>query len=230
MGCYFPRIGITAEEAAVINFETNLRYSDLSVIYLDKVHRKYSYKGNISESQWKDICNILKLSLSYLDCSQHILNYYENYKGSTYNFSLKKLLILGVLLGDGKPLEKGRLLFEAMDDSGCEILNSGQVQDLVEIMVKIACEMNPRILMKDEFNDVTFEDLEKYMAKLSRGIKDAIHKAVEEIMKGCDMIRIKEFLSRLSLGEMQSFLSANGVRTYVKMHTPRYKARKFKAD
>lgn len=216
MGCYFFRSDITAEEAAVMNFEMCLGYSELSVIYIDRVQRKYSYKGKISKAQWNDICNILRLAPSSSNSSHHILNYYEGFKDSIDNFSLKKLLILGVMLGNGKPLEKGKLLFEAMDESCCGNLSSEQVRNLFEIMIMIACEMNPRVMLKDEYNDVAIEDLEKYIAKLSRGKENAIHKVVNEITKGCEIVSSREFLGRLSLREMQSFLSAHGIRTFVK--------------
>ncbi|OMJ72026.1 hypothetical protein SteCoe_29639 [Stentor coeruleus] len=230
MGCYTSRIDITAEEAAVMNFEMILGYSKLSAIYLDRVHRKYSYKGSISETQWKDICKTLSLAPSYSDSSQHIFNYYENYKDSAISFSLKKLLILGVLLGEGNSLEKGKLLFEIMDESGSEKLSSEQIQDLITLMVKISCEMNPRIFLKDDYNDVTFKDLEKYIAKLSKGKENIINKVMKKITKGCETVNIEDFLRRLSYGEIQNFFSAHGIRTYVKMNISRYGTRQKKAD
>ncbi|OMJ87860.1 hypothetical protein SteCoe_10346 [Stentor coeruleus] len=219
MGCFTSRNDITPEETAVMDFESLLGYSDLSPSHLDKIHRKYSYNGKISENQWKDICDTLKLAPSKIEASQHINNYYDKYRSGENAFALNELLVLGILLSKGKPGEKAKLLFEVYDEKGLGELDLSQIHDLLSVMVKIAIELNPQVVVKDGVNGVSIQDLTKYFEKLNKGKGVAIGMAEMEILNKNGSVKSTEFVKMLN-GKMSYFVSPHGIRKYVKMQMP----------
>lgn len=216
MGCITSRNDISPEEDVVMDFETLLGYSALSPSHLDKIHRKYSYNGKISDNQWKDICYTLKLAPNKIEASQHINNYYDKYRTGENSFALNELLVLGILLSKGRPGEKAKLLFEVFDENGSGVLELSQIHDLLSVMVKVAIELNPQVVVKDGVNNVGVQELTKYFEKLDKGKGLAIEMAEKEIMNKDGNVKSSEFVKALT-GNMSYFVSPHGIRKYVKL-------------
>jgi Ca2+-binding EF-hand superfamily protein len=219
MGCITSRNDISPEETVVMDFETLLGYSTLSPSHLDKIHRKYSYNGKISDNQWKDICYTLNLAPNKIEASQHISNYYDKYRTEDNSFALNELLVLGILLSKGRPGEKAKLLFEVFDENASGGLGLGQIHELLSVMVKVALELNPQVVVKDGVSDVGAQDLMKYFEKLNKGKEVAIEMAEKEILGKDGMVKSMEFVKALS-GKMSYFVSPHGIRKYVKLQLP----------
>ena len=106
MGCSDSREDLTAEEATVINAEYILEYGNIRSSDLDYIHRKYSYDGKILDEQWQEIYTQLDLALNKSYTIQQTFNFYDNFKVSPTEYSLKKLLVFGILLSLGCVEEK----------------------------------------------------------------------------------------------------------------------------
>ena len=183
MGCSGSRSDITAEEATVINSEHVLGYSELEVTQIDLIHRKYSYAGKILEDQWKDIYISLDLAPNKAYTKQQVINFFDNFKSGPNIFSLKKLLILGILLGNGTIDKKAQLLFETQDVEGTGVLTEEQLRELIKLLIEIPVEINTRIKTLDEVNNVNEGDLRNYVIKLRKGKKIAEESIVHALLE-----------------------------------------------
>ncbi|OMJ83494.1 hypothetical protein SteCoe_15597 [Stentor coeruleus] len=230
MGCSNSREDITAEEAAVRNSESILEYANIPCIQLDMIHRKYSYEGKIHMDQWKDICIELQLAPSKSYTKQQILNFFDNFKLGPSEYSLKKLLVLGIQLSSGSSHEKAKLLYEVQDEKGKGSLNKQEIEQLIGIMIEIPVEVNPKIMTKCEVNDVSEQDLRNYIVKLRKGKNKAVENAVNGIMEENDEINSEEFINKMTIGNKPLLLSAHGVRTFVKSCLPEGHSRAIKIN
>jgi hypothetical protein len=230
MGCSNSREDITAEEAAVRNSESILEYTEVQCTFLDMIHRKYSFEGKIHQDQWKDICSQLQLAPSKSYTKQQVLNFFDNFKIGPSEYSLKKLLVLGIQLSSGSSYEKAKLLFEVQDEKGIGNLTISQVEMLVNMMVDIPIEINPKILSKCEVNDVSEQDLRNYIVKLRKGKEKAIENIVNGIMDEGQTVSCEEFISKLTFGNRSLMLTAHGVRSYIKTCLPHGQSKPVKAE
>lgn len=228
MGCSNSREDITAEEAAVRNSESMLEYTEVLCTHLDMIHRKYSYEGKIHMDQWKDICIELHLAPSKSYTKQQILNFFDNFKLAPSEYSLKKLLVLGIQLSNGSSYEKAKLLYEVQDEKGKGSLNKQEIEELVEMLIDIPVEVNPKIMPKCEVNDVSEQDLRNYIVKLRKGKARAIESVVSGIMEDCDGVNSEEFIRKMTFGNKPLLLSAHGVRSFVKACLPEGNSRTIK--
>ena len=216
MGCSDSRTDITAEEATVANAEAILEYSHLPAYYTDLIHRKYSYEGKIVEDQWKDIYKTLDLAPNKSYAMQSVVNFFDNFKIGPGEYSLKKLLVLGILLSKGSSEEKARLLFEVQDEAGSGILTTEGLDDLIKLMLDISIEINTKIKIKDDINQVTEEDIRRYVAKLRRGVGKAQSTILETILDGSQSITVEEFIRKMSHSTRPELLTAQGLRKFSK--------------
>ena len=111
MGCFESRLD--AEEA-LENAEKNLGFFDKPVELINTTIRKYSHKSKLNQAQLERISNQLSLTIFPANiCVQAFLNYL---KKSDNTYSLKELLVIGILLGKGPINEKAGLLYSVFDD------------------------------------------------------------------------------------------------------------------
>lgn len=220
MGCSNSREDITAEEAAVRNSESMLEYTTVSCTHLDMIHRKYSYERRIHIDQWKEICIELELAPCKSNTKQQILNFFDNFKLGPSEYSLKKLLVLGIQLSSGSSHEKAKLLYEVQDEKGKGSLNKQEIEELIGMLIEIPVEVNPKIMPKCEVNDVSEQDLRNYTVKLRKGKAKAIETVVSGIMEDCDGVSSEEFIRKITFGNRPLLLSAHGVRSFVKSCLP----------
>ena len=217
MGCQDSRIDLTAEEAAIMNAESLLEYSSLSALDVDKIHRKYSYEGTIFEDQWHEIRKILKLKKNIrLYTSQEITDFTGHFQILPGQYSLKKLLVLGILLSTGSIEEKSKLLFEVEDEESKKILNKKKIKELVNMIIEIPIEITSNIEFTDPVNNVTRNDIKKYIQKLKRGKENCAKIIIDKILEGKEWISIEEFSIKMKNDNFEELLSTHGVRKFVK--------------
>lgn len=216
MGCSDSREDITAEEAMIINAESSLEYSHLSATHTDLVHRKYSYGGKVLEEQWKDIYKTLELAPSKSYTTQQVLNFFDKFKVGPGEYSLKKLLVFGILLSQGNSDEKAKLLFEVQDEAGSGILNKNGLTKLFEMLFEIAVEFSTKITIKDDPNMLNESDISNYANLLKKGVKSAQDMIVERLLDGRESIAIEEFALKMVESERVELLSTHGLRSFAK--------------
>ena len=116
--------------------------------------------------------------------SQEITDFTGHFQILPGQYSLKKLLVLGILLSTGSIEEKSKLLFEVEDEESKKILNKKKIKELVNMIIEIPIEITSNIEFTDPVNNVTRNDIKKYIQKLKRGKENCAKIIIDKILEG----------------------------------------------
>lgn len=216
MGCAQSDKEFSPVEIGIINCEALLEYYDKSVLFLDSIHRNYASGGVILESQWNEVCKKGNLVLNNPLAKYEIILYFSLFKVSSTEFSLKKLLILAILLGQGNFEQKAKLLFLAEDDNKTGKLDIYKVNELISLMIDISIEFNTSLFIEEEMEGITEKKLKKYVAKLRKGVAKAKENFIETILDGCKAIDLDKFVKNMCFNQAHTLVTTHGIRLYVK--------------
>lgn len=203
MGCLNAKERITYEEARILGMESLLEYYKNSSVLTDSIHRKYSTDGLINPGQWADIVSMLNIQTKNSSSCSQIENFFSLFCEGE-NYPMKKLNILGILLGHGHPRQKARLLFELYDDKGSELLSLAEIQQLFEEIFDICCV---KLVKLADFNDSKYEEL------LKIGFESKKNQLFEKILKGNSSVDLKNFVIDFEF-QLGKILHPHGFRIF----------------
>ena len=126
MGCNQARSDLIYEEQVVRECEAKLNFKSVSLI--DFTFRKFSFNRVVNHLQFEEAAKEIGLTPN--------TKFYED----LFNLGeveLKKLLVLGVILGKGEDYQKAVLLFQVYDHSNSYEISSADVADLLETVAQL---------------------------------------------------------------------------------------------
>lgn len=218
MGCSDSKEDLTPEEIAIINGELRLLYQQYTVTDVDLVYRKYSKGGQVNLNQWKDISNKLKIAIYTSPVAPEIQALFDSLKTDNL-YSLQDLLVLSIYLSIGTSQDKARLLFEAYDDSDDKLLSKSDLQKLSGFIIEIAVEKTHPLVRSNDLNEITPEDLTKFIQKL-RPVKNKGKQELLKVFMGGDIsqqsVSMDKFVENLTTPSTVQLLTFQGIRKFLK--------------
>lgn len=204
MGCVENHLEYPVEELELIKKEMKLPYGIDSPSKIDIVHRKYSIEGKINKNQWDQI----KLALNFPTNFTPYENFYNSFCDDDH-YSLRTLIILGILLSYGNFTDKAQLMFEILDVENLKVLNRADIEFLVSEMVDISVNKIPLLIEKDK-------KVKKYIKSL-KSVKERGKKIMLKYFCKSTMQKITkaEFVDRFYKEKCVKLLTARGIRKFL---------------
>ena len=201
MGCIDSRF--EAEEQVCIA-ENRLGFKDIPVDLINTTMRKYSYKSKINQAQLERINDLLNLNFfPFVYSTKAFIN---SMLKPDRTFSLKELLVLGILLGCGQAEEKAGLIYLVFDEMLENSIKKIRIStEVLKIISKVSVEYTPNLLSKND-----------YFAQLLEKQENVIKSIMEKFPAERLEISEQEFIKWMSNFENGSLLTAKGWRYYSK--------------
>lgn len=204
MGCLNAKERIIYEEAKILGLESLLEYYKNSSVLIDSIHRKYSTDGFINSQQWADIRQTLQIRILNSPSCSKIEDFFSLFL-EDLKFPVKKMSILGILLGHGHPRQKARLLFEIFDVGCNEVLTISEVESIFEEIFDISCKKLVKLV------DINIEDYEK---RLETGYLSKKNELVQRVIKrDSGKIDLKNFVVHFET-DIGKLLHPHGFRMF----------------
>lgn len=213
MGCADSRDKTHEEEYSLSVFENALRLNRQLVTSADFSFRKYSYEGEINPNQFTEACDKLRIQRLNTDQFSNIESFYNRLRNDNGTLSLKKLLLLAVLLCKGSPHEKAQVLFEIYDDSDAHVLEGLTVKQMVDDLFDMSVNLLPTLVTSTSRGHDP-EKVKYYLAKIlyrSNKSKDMLRMALTE---GAVRTRRDAFVGTLCKEDRRHLLTAAGIREF----------------
>ncbi|OMJ75443.1 hypothetical protein SteCoe_25410 [Stentor coeruleus] len=215
MGCAATKDEINKEEHCIILGEESLSYTTKNCKDVDNIHRKYSFSGNVNNLQFSEISKRLYLAI-YVSPSEKIRNFYNFFKTDEENYSLFSLLVLGLLVSSGNPIDKARILFEIEDKLSGKILSRESVQNLAKEMITISVDYLPSLFLTNEEYKVNEDSVKEYLSKIKQNKDKALGLMTKEFMGGeAKEIKLVDFLNNFRVDETAKLLRPHFIRKFV---------------
>ncbi|CAG9322213.1 unnamed protein product [Blepharisma stoltei] len=229
MGCVDSKSSISIEERAIMIAEEELGYGNKYSRDVDFVHRKYSVSGLINAEQWRDISNSLLIKSENTPRNAKIEDFFSSFKSIDGKLPLRSLLIIGVLLSEGRASDKARLLFEIYDIKNQKSLPKSIIQALVDEMLDISINKLPILVCP---HHVANEDEVKKYLKDLRGYQEVSKTAIIARFLGTgegeeQEISLSVFVKNFEDGVTARLLTAHGLREFVYCQKPVRKSRDY---
>lgn len=135
-------------------------------------------------------------------------------------YSVKKLSLLGILVGKGSSQEKAVWLFKQFDKDASETIDAIEVQSMLTELADVAINIIPNVAKGDEPGLMTKEEIESYRTTLVEAEETAILELMRLICTSKELSSA-EFVSKICDPSLQlkSLLSSSGLRTFVRKYS-----------
>lgn len=210
MGCADSRSSLNDAEKILTSAEHKLRLHFRKVTEIDFIFRKFSHNDSVNSSQLAEA--ITYLCLPSADNPQ-VRSFYEALRGGTDKYSLKKLLVAGVLLGRGSEVDKASVLFEVYDDDSSHSLHKAALKQMVDDLYEVVVMLCPAILSalpssEDAVKVLNYVEQIKYRGDLGK------EKLIAKLSEGRDVVSVDIFTKNLSLFDNKDLLKTSGIRDF----------------
>lgn len=213
MGCTAAKDEISKEEHCLLDGEDSLLYSLKNCKDIDSVHRKYSYQKKINKFQFKEIAARLNLAV-HLNPTEKLNTFYDNFKVDQDHYSLKKLLILGLLISSGNTVDKARMLFEIEDKLSEKVLKKARIQKIVGKITWVSLEILPSFYEIEE-QKYSEDGIDRYVKKISGNMQRINEILVKEFMGGdFEEISLLDFVNNFRVDETAKLLRPHFLRKF----------------
>jgi Ca2+-binding EF-hand superfamily protein len=208
MGCISSR-DPSSEDSPFKKTEELLRFGASHSFRHDAVFRKYSSNGQLNSRQFKDAVDILYLSTTNRKHLESVEEFWRLFVVGEH-YKLGRLLILGLLLGQGTSKEKAKLLFEIFDEDATHTIDAKGVTSMVQELFVVAVELLPKLTLKAE--TVT----EKHYIENLKVTRASVLEEVTKLILGkvADVTKAK-FISVFDTNSvLKNLVTSGGFRTY----------------
>jgi hypothetical protein len=213
MGCGASREVLSDEESYLVAYEHELLYNTQTSSQVDLVFRKYSYDNSLNTSQLTKAAIKLGIRIDNIGTCNQIKPLYTGLKTPADRTPLQSLLLLGVLLSQGDPSEKAKLLFEIYDRMSQEVIKAAVVESLVMDLYETAI-IKLSDLVGSQINSSEAGHTKQYLAKIDHIKSVAGKKLTEAIVGHAPTINKAEFIATLSSSRLRTVLTSSGFRGY----------------
>lgn len=209
MGCSWNRQNTSLEEMCLENEEKILGYSNNDVATIDMVLRKHSYLGRLNKKQMSLAAAKLNLTITNSRGHFKIYEFYNAFKlPDEYDLSL--LLVAGILLGQGAPDTKAKLLWEIYDVEGTEELGKDELYTMLQDMCNIALD---RIAFLVSDSPICSEyKVKSYVSNCNAVRSRIIDKVLFQLLGRMNSIKKTHFISKMIKIAEGDMLRSKGIR------------------
>ena len=209
MGCSWNRQDTSLEEMCLENEEKILGYSNNNVVTIDMVLRKHSYLGRLNKKQMSQAAAKLNLNVSNSKGHMKIYQFYNSFKLPD-EFDLRLLLVAGILLGQGAPDLKAKLLWEIYDVEGNEEMGKDMLYTILQDMCNIALD---RIVLLFSDSPICSEyKVKSYVSNCNAVRSRTIDAVLFKLLGRTDGIKKTVFIAKMSKIANGNMLRSKGIR------------------
>ena len=166
MGCVEPKF-LDNEEISLINAEEILGFQNRTSKEVDSTIRKYSSNGFLNQSQFSKISEILEINILNTSSNNQIQDFFRKLMTKSGQYPLKDLLVIGILLSEGSPHEKSKLIYEVFDEALTNSLNLLQIKEKVlKCLAYHSSVTLPSLLGPEQLFGTTLLKTKKYLDKI----------------------------------------------------------------
>jgi Ca2+-binding EF-hand superfamily protein len=193
---------VSHEESSISTASCQLGFDAKDVREVDNTIRKYSTDTQVNELQFKALCKMLGLTSN---APANAL--YSSFRDTEGIYSRNSLIVLGVLLSQGRTDSKARILFEAYDNVHKGVISSQELSRLLGEMMNITASLLPNLVAE-------VAGVQDYALKCRNGIPEAEAELKRFLLEGEQATR-SHFVARLSELQSGCLLSASGLRAFL---------------
>lgn len=207
MGCSSckPQNDISPEEKTLNSFENSLGIHKLQLLTIDRVLHRYSSETGMSTSQFERAFS--ELSLNFSDFQHFYCRFYEKYQ-----YNMKKLNCLGILLSEDQAQKKLKILFQSYDTDTSGYLSREELAKMINDLTEVACVIIPKGALKLHLNNDKFQ---LYIKQIISVRKSLVRQFVASITEGKESINEREFnLSYQRDDGVRNILNTRAMREY----------------
>lgn len=207
MGCSSckPEKILPAEEQQICKFESSLNIHSLNMLQIDRVLHRYSMLGGMSVSQFDQAFR--ELGIKHSENTNFWNFFYESYQ-----YNMKRLNCLGILLTSEPASRKLKILFQNYDTNTSGFLDKEQLECMIDDITIVACEFIPEGTINYLSNCI---EIKKYANHVKSIRKSLIKQMVSSIMENKESVGEREFcLSYQQDDGVRYLLDTKGLRMY----------------
>lgn len=209
MGCTWNRQDTSLEEMSLGNEEKFLGYHRNNVSNVDMIFRKHSYLGKLNKKQLTQAASKLNLNITNSRGHMRIYEFYNSFKMPN-EYDLNMLLVAGILLGDGRPDTKSKLLWEVYDISGTEELDKEVLYEMLQDICNIALD-RVSFLVSDSPTCSEYK-VKSYVSNCNAVRSRTIDKVLIQLLGRFNRIKKEQFISKMSKICKGDMLRSKGIR------------------
>lgn len=204
MGCTCAKelkVAYAEQEEVILMHERTLGFYPLPAAAIAQELRVFAPKGLLKAHQLKEVLMALGLPYALLDVQGSPLNSFFQQFREGKHYTVRKLGLLGVLLGAGSLAQKTEVVFSLCDEHFTAELTTVQVTDLLVELLAIACVFVPHYA---ELQMLAVKDQErmtkhlKYTAWLKCRQSKACSLLRQSVLQGQTSVTKTAFLSQVT--------------------------------
>lgn len=207
MGCLSSRSEneFSEMEQLIQDFEKSIGFSILDSFSVDRTFHRYSTNKKMSIVQLEKACSILNLNFKEFEA------FYSKFLFKN-TYQMKKLITLGIVLGNSKDQDKLSLLFQNYDDDISHTLNPDEIKEMLEDISEVFCEITPYFTMTLNKNN---EKLFEYIKAFNSIRKSIVAQILAKIFEDKPFVTIADLARAFKEEEcVNSILSPKNLRSY----------------
>ena len=207
MGCNSckPEKILPPEEQQICKFESSLNIHSLNMLQIDRVLHRYSMLDGMSISQFNQA--FTELGIKYTENTKFWNLFYESYQ-----YNMKRLNCLGILLTSEPASRKLKILFQNYDTNTSGFLEKEQLECMIDDITIVVCEFIPEGTLNYVSNSI---EINKYANHVKSIRKSLIKQMVSSIMENKESVGERDFcLSYQQDDGVRYLLDTKGLRMY----------------
>ena len=214
MGCIETHSA--SEESSVVIAEDSLGFHPHQSVYVDSILRKYSANGNINTAQLTKIGEVLSLNLYDNPPFTKTEDTLRRLISSAGTYEVRDLLIIGILLSQGKANVKAGLIYQVFDEDLSNKVTVKFMRD--EGMVRIiehCCKTLPNLVASGQSLGSSTVKNEKYVGEMELARKISVNLICDRLAAAGNAITEATFVD--VFGELNggTLTTATGIRRFV---------------
>lgn len=212
MGCSLEREKhIDFVESTIQSAENQFQFQNIHCSNFDLSFSRFASGNVLSEQQLKAAIEELNLRMEELE-ENNFRTYLRWMTDQNEEFSLKKLVCVGILLGNGDQREKGNLLMQNYDRDCSGEIDAEEFKaffrDLIQISVNAAID-----IAKKSSSSMTLklDEYGKRMKKAEKNLEDYVY-FIMSMGKDDEIIKKDDFLHTFDDKKLKKLTTTQGIR------------------
>ncbi|CAG9314262.1 unnamed protein product [Blepharisma stoltei] len=206
------------EEEVIASSEKKLEFSKLNSKDIINAFTAEGMEGVLSRPQLKRA--FLSLGLPENDLTSPDAPFYQilaKIKNEKKLYDIRKVALLGLLLGKGSNIDKARLLFKQYDSGSLGSLDTGKVELMVNEIIDLSVNIIPDIAIGEGAGYLTREEEDAYEDRL-RARQQNTFNEVKRILISEGQLSESDFIVKMSDSKLPLYklLSSVGTRALIR--------------
>jgi Ca2+-binding EF-hand superfamily protein len=183
------------------------------VARIDFIIRKFSRNFEMNSRQFEDVVKALNLLAINRGKSTKITSFYESFKTPTGTYTMRLLLLCGILLGYGQAHEKARLLFEAYDIENTHSISLEEATKMVDDLFEVTVNRLSSLVAANQGETDPIK-VRTYIDKINYRMKNCKAKLLLVLTEGNSVVTRDAFVRVMNSTEYQRLTTSSGLREY----------------